>query len=381
MIAKRSAHHRETARRAALTALLALCLVGCGAEGTEAPRVDAPQALCPTVDEHLSDTLAALRAGKAQNLANTLDLMEVARPDAAQGLLGAVLAIAGEVWRSGLREDTSLLTDLGALLDGLTPLLTSIIDHLAREGAVQRDALEAVSGLLATCPQRALTDAAALLVSRPELVGALGDLVEDPLVVSVIESLSDGGQSGREGFVALFRTIIRALNSPNFVFADLTALIEPLFDLDAPPFDVLVAELELLLTAENLVTVRALTVCLDQQIVVASGRTGTEALGALVYDLITDPQIRLGERLGELEPALEVLDDPRVRAALDAILGRLQSDEAVREGLKPGIRFLLAPEHVSGVLSDASALIQAGLLPDVIGLLTDVLEPCTVEAP
>lgn len=362
-----------------LIAAAALVVGGCGAEGTEAPAEALPQTLCPTVDEQLAGTLAALTEGRAERLAASLDLMEILRPDAAQGLLAGVLAIAGELWRSGLREDLSILEALTDLLDGATPLLTDLLRYLADDGAVQRDALEAASVMIATCPDRALTDALALLVSRPELVRALGDLVEDPLVVSIIEGLDDpqSGQSGEAGFVALFRTIIRALASPNFVFGDLTALIDPFFDLDAPPFDALVRELELLLTAENLVTVRTLVTCLDTQVVVRSGRSGTEAVGALLFHLITAPSLRLGQRLGELGPVLDVVDDPRVRAALQAIVARLQQDEAVRHGLRPAVLFLLAPEHAPGVLGDAAALLEAGLLPELLGLLTDILEPCT----
>jgi len=162
---------------------------------------------------------------------------------------------------------------------------------------------------------------------------------------------------------------VRAIDNPNFVFDDLVALLDPIFDLETPPFSTLLPELQALLTGESLERLRVLTRCLDEQIVVGDGVTGTEAIGALLYDLLTSPEIQLSTRLDELEPALVVLDDPRVRAALTAIVGRLQTDDAIREGMKPAIRYLLGPDVAPGALSDLSTLLEADLLPDLLTLV------------
>jgi hypothetical protein len=298
-----------------------------------------------------------------------------------RALLDAAIALIGEVWRQLQDEDVTLPFDaLNAALTPLEPQLVAALRYLATPGPTQTATFELLVGLIETCPPRSVTDALVLLLSDPTLIGALGQTLSDPTVQSIIDALPTGDAS--EGLVPLIRALIRAINSPNFVFDDLTALIDPLFDLDVPPFDALLPPLSTLLSGDNLTTIRALTVCMDESIVTSDGRSGSDALGALLLGLLNAPGVDLGALLSGLDPALALVQDPNTTDLIESLLAILQRDDAVRENLKPILLTLFSPTYGPGVLQSLSELIQSGAVPELTGAIADFLDPaCRMMEP
>lgn len=356
--------------------------LGCGAEGTPAPEPSETVKPCLTLEEHLPKTLAALSEGRAEGLRVAIQAAGVSRGgEDVRALLDAAIALIGEVWRQLQDEDVTLPFDaLNAALTPLEPQLVAALRYLATPGPTQTATFELLVGLIETCPPRSVTDALVLLLSDPTLIGALGQTLSDPTVQSIIDALPTGDAS--EGLVPLIRALIRAINSPNFVFDDLTALIDPLFDLDVPPFDALLPPLSTLLSGDNLTTIRALTVCMDESIVTSDGRSGSDALGALLLGLLNAPGVDLGALLSGLDPALALVQDPNTTDLIESLLAILQRDDAVRENLKPILLTLFSPTYGPGVLQSLSELIQSGAVPELTGAIADFLDPaCRMMEP
>lgn len=356
--------------------------ISCGAEGTPAPEPSETLKPCLTLEEHLPKTLAALSEGRAEGLRVAIQAAGVSRGgEDVRALLDAAIALIGEVWRQLQDEDVTLPFDaLNAALTPLEPQLVAALRYLATPGPTQTATFELLVGLIETCPPRSVTDALVLLLSDPTLIGALGQTLSDPTVQSIIDALPTGDAS--EGLVPLIRALIRAINSPNFVFDDLTALIDPLFDLDVPPFDALLPPLSALLSGDNLTTIRALTVCMDESIVTSDGRSGSDALGALLLGLLNAPGVDLGALLSGLDPALALVQDPNTTDLIESLLAILQRDDAVRENLKPILLTLFSPTYGPGVLQSLSELIQSGAVPELTGAIADFLDPaCRMMEP
>ena len=368
----------RTATQTLTTLLCAWVLAGCGAEGTDAPFVEREAPSCVRFDDAIASTLSTIEQGKVLQIEIAMEALAAERGDAVEGLLQGLLAIIAEMWQAGLKEHPEVLLPVGAVLHDFDALIASVMRFLAVEEPTQLDAREALSSMISECPQGSLTRLVALVVTRPDLIRALSESANDPAVSSVLLSLSDGsGQSGEEGFVALVRTAVKAINNRNFLVTDLIALVEPLFDVSQPPLSTLVSEFVVLLTGQNLEIVRAVTRCVDETIVVGqSGQTGTEALARLVYRSLTDPSLDVVSPVQNLSPTAELLEDPMTQAVFGAVLARLLEDDALREGMKPGVRFLLRPDYSPGILLDLAQLVDAGILAELVTLLVDVMGEC-----
>ena len=356
--------------------LLALvpALQGCGGAGTDAPQPDLTSAAaCEPLGDQLANTRAALAFGEAKQLAAALDAASLHRDgEDVQALLNTLLVVLGQVWRQ-LKDDGRALPldQLGVLLSDLQPALVAALRYLATPDQTQLDAYALISDILTECPERSVTDLLALMLQQPGFISSLGALLSDPTIRDILDALPQGS-----GFVALIRSVINAVNSPNFVFDELVTLIEVFVDVDAPPFDVFLPQLRVLLSDENLPTVRALTVCLDEAIIIRPGVSGSDAVGALLYGLLNADNVDLISLFDQLGGAITLLEDPDTRALLDAVILILQENDDVREGIKPLIRFLMQPEYAPGVLSDLTNLIEAGTFDEVLHLLGDFLNGC-----
>lgn len=360
--------------------LIAALLSGCGAEGTSAPEIDVPPQPCPDLDERLTTTLAAVAEGKAENLAATLQAMNDERGEALDAALESLLGILSVLWLE-IKDDPAAidLAGLSSVLEDLGGVLANVVRYLGGDGPTQTQSFETIRQILTECPSGSLTGALQLLLARPQLLSALGDALSDPTIAGLISSFpEDGSGSSQRGFAALIRTVIRAINNPNFVFQDLVDLIDPFFDTSQPPISGLITELQFLMTGDNLVTIRVLTTCIENDIEVLDNNgdsvTGSFVIGALLYGLITEAG--LTDALDQLGPALALLQQPEVQSLLNAIIDHLANDEATREGLKPLLLFLLRPEHVQGAMTDLADLIEAGLLPELITLVGDIFIGC-----
>jgi hypothetical protein len=361
-------------RLIAATALLCplLSLLGCGAEGEPAPEPPRSAATCLTLEARLQKTRAALAAGAAEGLKAAIEAATARRDgDDVRALLDAGIALLGELWRQLQDERRALpITAINDALASAKPQLIAALRYLAQPGPTQAATYDLLGGLLSDCPSRSVTDALTTVLADPDLIAALGASFSDPTVQSVIAALPPN-----DGLAPLVRAIIRALNSPNFVFDDLIALIDPLFDLDQPPLDALLPPLRRLMSGDNLTTIRALTVCLEDAIVTRDGQRGSEALGALLYGLLQAPGVDLGALLLSLDPALNLIQDPNTIGLLDAMLTLLQRDDRTRDGLKPALLTLISPALAPGVLTSLANLIDADALPELLSALSDFLNP------
>jgi hypothetical protein len=359
--------------RALWGALLALWLAtGCGAEGEAAPEPRGLVGSCPTLGARLAKTRAALGEDVGEGLRVAVEAAAARRDgDDVRALLDGVLAVVAELWRQLQDEGRTLpIAALDEALARAQPQLVAALRYLAAPGAAQAAAYDLIAGLLTACPSGSVTEALLLVLTDEALLSALGASLSDPTVLAIVGALPPG-----EGLAPLVRAVVRAINSPRFVFDDLVALIEPLFDLTQPPLDALLPPLRRLLSGEPLVTIRALTVCLEDAITTRAGQSGGEALGALLYGLLQAPGVELGALLGALEPALNLVQDPNTAGLLTAALQALRDDDRAREGLKPALLTLLSPAYGPGVLESLAALIEAGAVPEVLWALSDLLDP------
>jgi hypothetical protein len=231
--------------------LLSMLSARCGAEGTPAPRTEAPSQRCAPIDERLTRVRAVLERGDLVSLQAVLERLQLERDGARlERALQLVLGILQSFPRDPANTfDFHLLLDL---LETSRDPLAVVVRALSDGPEQRREVFGAVSVAMTECPRESFLLTLRDVFRATTLLEAAGGALSDTTVVDLLAHIPDQPEEGRDGFIALVRAIANAVRSPNFDFEQVRAILSFL-DLDQPPVSDLVAALDVYLSGETLV--------------------------------------------------------------------------------------------------------------------------------
>lgn len=354
--------HGRWQHAAAALILLAAGPSGCGADGIDAEPTQSPaecqrlEAVIPELGKLAADgSLSGLKRAIAEQMTE----------DVRQGTVRALLQIVRAL-PAGAIDGLVALQDRGVLA-GLTAPLADLLRTVEAAGQPAYDALAVFDEMLFECDGQPVfvtlgavlrdpgfrTDVETLLASGLDLSGVLLDLGVD------VASLD-----GREGFQALFASLLAAISADGF---DIDALIGPAGLLGAivDPTDPVLSSLtgaveRLLAPGPALDSVRGLSVCMLEL-------DSDRAIGGLLFDLVRAGVL---DTLTGLAKNVAVADAFfAIDSALLPVLDLLAADSVLRDQLVVGLDVLLRPEVVPLVLPDVLILLDRGIVPEVVSLL------------
>jgi len=192
--------------------------------------------------------------------------------------------------------------------------------------------------------------------------------------VELLANIPTDPNEGRAGFVALVRAVLTAVTSTNFDFAQVRELLSFL-DLDEPPISDLMTQLERYFQGESLENIRTTVSCLANQSYL--GLTGTDAVGGLLYDLMTIDGLELGELLTVMAPILEQLKDPELQTISSAIVDAFVEDLELRDLAIDLLVFLLREDNLVPVLESIEVMLSTRGLDDILLVMEGLTVRCS----
>lgn len=352
--------------------VLALALVGCGAEGDPAPRVAAPETRCATLDESTATLRTQLDAGALPGLAEVVSRLAVERSGA---LIEAALDVFFRIVASLPREETTSFEydKLRELLTLARPQLVSVLEYLAGGDDSRADVLRLLRDGVVDCPRDSFVLTLRDVFEATELLGALGAALDDSLVVSLLRDIP-GQEAGERGFVAVLRLVFNAIASPSFDIAELRSILA-FADLDRPPLSDAFAAAEAYLQPPRVDHLVATLACITETRV--GERDGVEVLGTLLYGLITDENVDAAEFLVLAAPIIAELQEPDIQLLGGAIIDGLVDDLTLREAAIELVAFVLRDDNLPLLVADLPRLVADRGADDLVA----VIEAITVRCP
>lgn len=401
-----------TARRSVLALPVLLLVVvtavsGCGGVGVEAPRVLAPDedptGTCPSAEEALKDTNAALDDGRLAALAPIareilIDdgglrvALPVMRQTSERLPPGDLLAIAdGYAEGEGIARLVPHLVNILQYMDGTSPYLAG--EHYAP--------LEAMHRVLTRCdPTETLGAVRRLLdlqVTLPDgtttawihvMFDALVAVAEEPEFVALLERIefTEAGEGegedialGRDAFVLVTRLIIGNVASPNFDLAYVRGVLD----------DVLVTQLEVggdarakltaLLDLMELVLDPEADIFEHVQVLMQCANRHDEdgAVPGMLFDYLSTEELDFIVFLEDLDglgsdPAGEAL-----RLSLIEMSAVLEEHPQLTRDLTAVLARFLEPEVARVVVPAVLGLKGTGVLSELLAVVSNLLDgPC-----
>jgi hypothetical protein len=114
--------------------------------------------------------------------------------------------------------------------------------------------------------------------------------------------------------------------------------------------------------------------CLEETEV--DGLDGGDAMGSLLYDLITLNGLELGALLSVAAPILADLKEPQVQTLLEAVLEALIEDVGLRDLAIDLVVFLLREDNLLPVLESVQVLVETRGADDLIQLVQRLTIRC-----
>jgi hypothetical protein len=364
--------------------LMTAQVLGCGGAGHEAPVVEVQDSVCPTVDETLSSTMDAARAGRLSSLAPLFEQLE-----ARDGLTGALRVVLHLLRTLGPEVvNARAVSALKQLAIELQPtLLRLLAPYAAAADASDRDALlafDAAAEMFTTCPDGTFTGPLAVLLQDRELLDSLVALLDDPQTLRILEDATGplDSEAGQRGFIALLDAIGVALASENFDFDGLVALVGTFMPVDEPPLSRVLAAARPLLVGDNLATFRAAVQCMNsvsRDVSTRGTQNGMQLVAAALYELVAQELGDLASLLQALRPLLTESADADLLMLVRTVSDAVGDDSELRNELVELVSFGLELERVSLVLDAGRALLEAGSLPEGVEILMVLSEEACSE--
>lgn len=362
---------------------LSLHLVSCGGQGLDAEVVEVAPPGCPTVDETLSSTMDAARAGKLASLVPYFEALE--GRDGLDGALRVVLGLLRALGRDVI--NVHVVSELRATAEALQPTLLRLLSPYADAAANRdRDAMlpfDAMAEMLSACPAGTFSEPLAVLLTDRELVDSLIALLDDPGAARLIAGATGpiGSPSGRDGFIALLDAVGVALQSDDFDFDALANLLGSLMPIDEPPLDRVLAAARPLLTGDNLALFRLATSCMasvSREVGTCGAQNGMQLVAAALYELVAQELPDLAALLDTFRPVLTGSADPDVLALASLLTDAFSTDAELRNALVGLLAFSLEIERVPLLFDAGRSLLEAGSLAEGVDLLQILSEEdCT----
>ncbi len=386
-------------------------LLACGGVGVEAPRVLAPDedptGTCPSTDELLGDTRAALDEGALRALAPIardilLDdgglrvALPVLRKTSERLPPGEVLAIAeGYAAGEGLARLVPHLVNVLEYMDGTSPLVAG--EHFAP--------LDATHRILTRCDPAATLGALRrildLEVPLPDgsrtawihvMFDALVAVAEEPEFVALLERVefSDGGGDGgggqgddialgRDAFVLVTQLIIGNVASPDFDLVYVRGLLDDLLVTRLSASGEARAKLTALLDLLDLVLDPEADIFEHVQVLMQCAHRQDEggAVPGMLFDYLSIAELDFVDFLEDIDglgsdPAGEAL-----RLLLIELSAVLEPEPDLTRDLTAVLARFIEPDTARVTLPAVLGLRGSGVLTELLAVVSDLLDgPC-----
>ncbi len=358
-------------------ALLALVLTSCGAEGTPAPANEAPSHICKTIDEMTVSIMGMAREGELGGLAEVVDrLTSELNGGRIQQALELILGVLQTLPREETTEfEFQILLDL---VDQAKQPLSAILDYIATGPDSRRFVFGVLDQAMNECPRDSLILTVSDIFQSTDLMAALGTTLDDPRIVELLTVLPDQPDDGKDGFKALLRTIINAVQAETFEFSDLRELLAFL-SLDEPPMSDLLTEVELYLSGSTFDHLVLTLDCIESTTVY--GVPGVDVLGALLYDLISLEELDIAGLLTLAAPLLAQLQEADIQVIGRAALDTLIVDIPLREKAISLISFFFREDNLPPLMEALTAMLEGNGFEEVIVLLSSITVRCPDPPP
>ena len=235
-----------------------------------------------------------------------------------------------------------------------------------------------LSQALAECPRDSLILTVSDLIHSTDLMAALGLALDDPMIVGLLENIPNQPEEGRSGFIALIRTLVNAMQSSSFEFSELRELLAFL-NLDEPPMSILLTELEAYTEGATFDHLLMTLDCFESTSV--EGTPGVDAVGGLLYDLMTLEEMDVAGLLSLTAPLLAQLQEADLQILIHAALDALIEDLELRLKAIDLIIFLLREDNLPLVLDAFSALLETDAVEGLVVLMSSITIRCPDPPP
>lgn len=358
-------------------ALFVLVFASCGAEGTPGPANEAPSHVCKTIDEMTVNILGMAQEGELGGLSEVVNRLTSELNGARiQQALELILGVLQTLPREETTEfEFQILLDL---IDQAKQPLTAILDYIATGPDSRRFIFGVLDQAMNECPRDSLILTVDDIFKSTDLMAALGAMLDDPTIVELLTQIPDQPEDGKDGFKALLRTIVNALQAETFEFSDLRELLGFL-SLDEPPMSDLLTELELYLSGATFDHLLATLDCIESRTVY--GVPGVDALGALLFDMITLEELDIAGLLTLAAPLLAQLQEADIQVIGRAALDTLIVDIPLREKAIGLISFFFREDNLPPLLEAMTALLEGNGFEEVIVLLSSITVRCPDPPP
>lgn len=384
-----------------------LALASCGGVGIEAPYVIAPDedpsGHCPSTEDALADTRAALSDGKLADLAPLVReiLVEDGGLRVALPVLhatserlppGDVLAVAeGYASGEGLARLVPHLVQVLSYMDGTSPYVPG--EHYEPLLAIHRiltrcDPTETLGAL------RRLLD---LQLTLPDgttsawvhvMFDALVAVAEEPEFIALLErvefaegSAGQGGEIalGRDAFILVMRLIIGNAASPDFDLGYVRGLVDDMLvtqlDVNGEARGKLTALLDLL----ELVLDPAADIFEHVQVLMqcANRHDGDGAVPGMLFDYLSIEELDFVDFLEDLDGLGSDRAGEALRVMLIELSAVLEEAPQLTRDLTAVLARFIAPETVRITVPAILGLRGTGVLTELLAFVSDVLDgPC-----
>lgn len=392
-----------------LSLLPLLALVSCGGVGVEAPYVIAPDedpsGHCPSTEDALADTRAALDEGRLATLTPLVReilfddgglrvALPVLRKTSERLPPGDVLAVAdGYASGEGLARLVPHLVQVLTYMDGTSPYVPG--EHYEPLLAIHRvltrcDPTETLGAL------RRLLD---LEVTLPDgtttawihvMFDALVAVAEEPEFLTLLERIEfrEGGTAGggggdialgRDAFVLVTRLIIGNVASPDFDLAYVRGLLDDLLVTQLEVNGDARAKLTALLDLLDLVLDPAADIFGQVQVLMQCANRHDQggAVPAMLFDYLSIEELDFVDFLEDLDglgsdPAGEAL-----RLMLIELSAVLEDEPTLTRDLTAVLARFIAPETARVTVPAILGLRGSGVLTELLAFVSDLLDgPC-----
>lgn len=365
--ARLSARHRGLAARRLCALAVLAALYGCGA-GDQDATVVAVTRECKRAEALAPQLQAMAAAGELPTLQRVLG--EQVLPDVRSELVRVLLEIVKSL-PAGALDGLLALQERGAI-DALGEPVVLLLDtvYATTFGPTgSTEVLAILDRLLFECPGQPLFETLAAQLRDPAFRANLNALLSAGLDLDAL--LLDLGidvtaLSARDGFAALFRSLLVLVASPDSSVDDLLGpggLLAALVSPDDPVVTSALSLLRALLApGPSLDAARGISQC-----VLAADSSGV--VGRFLFDLVKADVL---SALGALTSS-ELVRTEDVNSMIDAVvlpaLDVVAADVGARRALVWALDALLQPGVAEGVLVDVRALVSRGVVGEAVRLL------------
>ena len=336
----------------------------CGAYDLNSrPVVEPPP--CPSLDEHLSGLTAMVESGELSGLKSAIE--EQILPGIRTRLVAVIVGLMDALGDGALDDVGGLL---GSINDSALDTLGDALESITAVGEPAYQAIGVVGTLMHDCTGKPLLKTLSSQLRSTELredLEAFQSSGGGILAVAEDLGLDLSNPEGRQGFVTFIRSLVAYISRPEFIVAELTGeggILGAMSSEDTPSLNIMIRILNALLEPPaDLFAVQTVIECwLDID-------TDNQLIG-LIFDVLHS-QALAGE-----DVAVDLSSTPATSTMLESfvlpLLDELIADDALRHSLVVVVAAMVHPDVVAKVLPDVSALVNRGILLDIIDLFSDV---------